>query len=310
LFDKDASAESLRTQIRELFSNNGFKILVIPGNHDSASFGEELYFGEDTEILGEKPFEYKNVKFCGLPFENIQGERLVSRIRSLRDYLKGDKTNILLYHGELLDTFFSRSDFGDEGEARYMPAMLSYFKDLNINYVLAGHFHNRFNVWLIEPDSYFVYPGSPISVTRRETGQRQANLFEVGKNPKPCKLDTPHFEEREIVLDPFSGEKPLDRIKEDIKAHPKATLLLRIGGCFDGRKLGTTEAWLVAAIKELIKGKQIEPHYEFRDVQKIVEDDLFKSFMRKLQQCGCPADQIRELRDITIRAFMEAGICG
>ncbi len=310
LFDKDVNAESLRTQIRELFSNNDFKILIIPGNHDSASFGEELYFGGDTIVLGEEPFEHKNVRFVGLPFEAIEGEKLVSRIRSLRDCLKSDKKNILLYHGELLDTFFKRTDFGDEGEARYMPARLSYFKELNIDYVLAGHFHTRFDVRLIEPGRYFVYPGSPISVTKRETGQRQANLFEVGKDPKPCRLDTPHFEEREIILDPFSGEKPLERVSEEIrKLHPKATLLLRIGGCLDGRKLSTTEAQLVSAIKELIKGKQVEARYEFMDVQRIVEDDLFKSFMRKLEQSGCPPGQTKELRDIAIRAFTEAGIC-
>ena len=149
LFDKDVNAESLRTQIREMFSNKGFKILIIPGNHDSASFGEELYFGEDAEILGEKPFDYKNVRFLGLPFEAIEGERLVGRIRSLRDHLLDSNTNILMYHGELLDTFYSRSDFGDEGDARYMPARISYFKDLNIDYVLAGHFHSRFDrLWI------------------------------------------------------------------------------------------------------------------------------------------------------------------
>lgn len=311
LFDKDVNAESLRTQIRELFSNNGFKILIIPGNHDSASFGQDLYFGEDALVLGEKPFELRNVRFVGLPFEPIEGERLVSAIRSLKEDLEGDKTNILLYHGELLDAFFSRADFGDEGEARYMPARLSYFKDLGLDYVLAGHFHSRFDVRNIDSASYFVYPGSPISITKREIGQRQANLFEVGKNPKPYRLDTPHFEQREIILDPLSIEKPLDKIKEEIeKAHPKASLMLRIGGCFDGSKLGLTETALKSAISELVRGKQIETSDEFRDVQRIVEDDLFKSFMRKLEQSGCPTGQIKELRDITIRAFMEAGICG
>ena len=34
LFDKDVDAESLRPKIRELFSNTGFKVLIIPGNHD------------------------------------------------------------------------------------------------------------------------------------------------------------------------------------------------------------------------------------------------------------------------------------
>jgi exonuclease SbcD len=76
--------------------------------------------------------------------------------------LTADKKNILLCHGELLDAFFSRTCFGAEGEGRYMPFKLSYFDDLNIDYVLAGHFHSRFDVWQLKNGGYFVYPGSPI----------------------------------------------------------------------------------------------------------------------------------------------------
>jgi len=37
LFNKDIDAENLRPKIRELFSYNGFQIILIPGNHDSDS---------------------------------------------------------------------------------------------------------------------------------------------------------------------------------------------------------------------------------------------------------------------------------
>ncbi|UCC96085.1 MAG: metallophosphoesterase, partial [Candidatus Omnitrophota bacterium] len=172
LFDKDIDAETLRPKIREIFSGTGFKIILLPGNHDSEAYKSGMYFGEDAFILTNLnvPFEYSTVRIWGLPFEPIEGGKILSKLRSLASNLAMDKENILLYHGELLDTFFSRRDFGDEGDERYMPVKLSYFGDLDIDYVLAGHFHSKFDVRKLENGGYFVYPGSPISITKGEIG--------------------------------------------------------------------------------------------------------------------------------------------
>lgn len=51
LFGKEIDAETLRPKIREIFSNNGFKTILVPGNHDSESYKSSMYFGEDTIIL-------------------------------------------------------------------------------------------------------------------------------------------------------------------------------------------------------------------------------------------------------------------
>ena len=45
LFDRGVDAENLRPQIREVFSKTGFKVLIIPGNHDSDSYKSGMYFG-------------------------------------------------------------------------------------------------------------------------------------------------------------------------------------------------------------------------------------------------------------------------
>ena len=182
LFDKGINAENLRPKIRELFSNNGFKIVIIPGNHDKDSYKSGLYFGDDTVILGNSPLEFNNVRIIGMPFEEaMQREDILSKLCSLKNTLTSDNKNILLFHGELLDAFFSRKDFGEEGEERYMPVRLSYFRDLNVDYVLAGHFHSNLEVRLLENGGYFVYSGSPVSITKREVGQRKVNIFEIGK---------------------------------------------------------------------------------------------------------------------------------
>lgn len=309
LFDKGIDAETLRPKIREIFSNNGFKIILIPGNHDSESYKSGMYFGEDTIILTDlnEPFEYKDLKIWGLPFEPIEGEKILNKLHSLANNLATDKRNILLYHGELLDAFFSRKDFGEEGEGRYMPVKLSYFKDLNVDYVLAGHFHSKFDMWKLENGGYFVYPGSPISITKRETGQRKVNIFEVGKPPKEYSLDTPHFEEVIIELNPFKDKNPVEVVKERVeKVHHEASIILTIKGYINSEEIKISEPELVKQIKQIIKGKCMEEHLEFRDIHTILEDDLFKSFMEKLEQTDYAEKKKKQMRDVAIEAMMEA----
>ena len=310
LFDNGIDAEILRPKIREIFSGTGFKIILVPGNHDSESYKSGMYFGEDVFILTNlhEPFKYKDLRIWGLPFEPIEGENVLSKLRLLASNLATDKINILLYHGELLDTFFSRRDFGDEGERRYMPVRLSYFKDLNIDYVLAGHFHSRFDVRKLGNGGYFVYPGSPISITEAEIGQRKINIFEVGNPPKEYLLNTPHFEEVSIEFDPFVEKNPVDIVKEHLeRVHPEASTILTIKGYIDGEKIGISESELVKQIEEITKGKAIKSlRPEFSDIHIILEDDLFKNFMSKLEQYNYDEERKKQLSDLAIRAMMEA----
>ncbi|MDI3543064.1 MAG: repair protein SbcD/Mre11 [Candidatus Atribacteria bacterium] len=309
LFDKGINAETLRPKIREFFSNTGFKIILIPGNHDNESYKSGVYFGEDIIILNDlnEPFEYQDVRIWGLPFEPLEGERVVEKLRSIANDLTPDRKNILLYHGELLDAFFSRKDFGEEGEERYMPAKLSYFKDLNLDYIFAGHFHSQFDVWRLENGGYFVYPGSPVSITKRETGQRKVNICEAGKPPREYPLSTFHFEEVVIELDPFREKNPVEIVKEQLGAsHPEASILLTVRGYINSEKIKMSESQLVEQIKEFIKDKPVEEHFEFRDMHTILEDGLFKSFINKLERATFPEEKKRELLDLTIKAMMEA----
>ncbi len=309
LFDKRIDAETLRPKIREIFSNSGFKIILVPGNHDSESYTSDMFFGEDTIILTDlnEPFEYKDLNIWGLPFEPIEGEEILNKLHLLANNLATDKRNILLYHGELLDAFFSRKDFGEEGEGRNMPAKLSYFKDLNVDYVLAGHFHSKFDMWKLENGGYFVYPGSPISITKREIGQRKVNIFEVGKPPKEYSLDTPHFEEVVIEFDPFVEKNPVEIVKEHLeRVHSEASIILTIKGYINSEKIKISESELVRQIREITKRKSVEEHLEFRDIHTIFEDDLFKRFMKKLEQTDYDEEKRKQLRDLTIKAMMEA----
>lgn len=309
LFDKGIDAESLRPKIRKVFSNNGFKIVILPGNHDSESYSGGQFYGKDTIILKDlnDPLEVGDVRIWGMPFEPVEGEKILNGLYSISDELTTDKKNVLLYHGELTDAIFSRGDFGEEGERRCMPVKLSYFKGLNIDYVLAGHFHTNFNVWEFERGKYFIYPGSPISITKRETGQRSINLFEVGKPPEDFLLGTPHYEEVVVEFDPTKEKKPLKTIEKRLKAlRPEASAILKVTGFFNSSMVSMDETELQSQIEELsVKYNCADTDCEILDVRKIVEDDLFKSVMAKLGQIDGSDEEKKQLQEIAIRAMAE-----
>ena len=307
LFDTDAAAEDLRTSIRELFSGNQFHTVIIPGNHDTASYRAGYYFGEqvtffNNEDYRENVYDLDSARIIGIPFEDIEATEFLRKVRSLAPVLTEDRTNIILYHGELLDAFYSRSDFGPEGERRYMPARLSYFAELGVDYVLAGHFHTKFDPRSIEPDGYFVYPGSPVSITRREVGRRRVNLFEVGGPPGEYLLETEHFEQVDIVLNPVSDPDPLNRVRDRLgEVHPMATILLTIGGY-----IAQAEDELVSQIEDLLEGRPAEPSYEFRDIRHILSHPLFEVFEGKLAEGEHDEERASRLRDTVIQAMIEA----
>jgi exonuclease SbcD len=309
LFDRGINTEDLRPHIRALFSDAGFQICLIPGNHDRDSYAGGMYFGEDTVILTDlnRPFEYKDVTIWGIPFEPAEREKILQQLHALAQLLTPGKKQIVLYHGELLDAFFSRSDFGDEGDERYMPVRLAYFNDLKVDYVLAGHFHKRFDVRRLEQGGYFIYPGSPCSITRKETGQRKINLFELGKPPQEYPLDTLYFEKVAIVCDPFADKSPLETVKERLQSLPtNAQVILTVTGFINGEAMGMTEEELVKRTKKLVQGRCVEEHYEFQDIRMILEDDLFKEFLSKLEQKDYDGEKKKQMREMAIRAMMDA----
>ncbi len=307
LFDKDIDQEYLRPGIRGIFSNTGFKIVLLPGNHDSNSYKKGMYFGDDAVVITDLsvPFEYKNIHIWGMPFEPIEGIKIVRKLHSLAGRLSADKFNILLYHGELTDAYFSRRDFGDEGEERYMPVKLSYFNDIKIDYVLAGHFHTRFDIKRLNSGGYFVYPGSPVSITRKETGQRQVNIFKTGEPPRSYPIDTSHFEELIIEFDPFDTLNPMDKINRVYDSlHTDAKVILNVKGFTNCKAIGMREEDIVQKIKSVFKGRCIEENYEFKDIYNILEDDLFKAFLRRLGDAALDFREKKRMTDMTIKAFM------
>jgi exonuclease SbcD len=315
LFDSDADAEALRVSLRLVFDDVDFDTLVIPGNHDAVSYAAGLYFGERVHILADDDWkknviDVEEIHIIGIPFEAMDVYKFHQRLRDLKDLVNLDHTNILLYHGELLDASFDRGSFGPEA-GRYMPSRLTFFEELGVDYVLAGHFHTTFDVRTIGDHGFFVYPGSPVSITRREVGKRNAALIEIGNAPMPIPLDTHHFERIDITLNAFDEDEPLELVKARLDdLDPMVTALLSVGGTIRG-----SEEELTEAIKAEITGLNVESQeFTFRDLSRVLGHPIFTAFEERIsnlaqdEEKGISELEAEQIRAVVIQAMSEAGL--
>ncbi|RMH89551.1 MAG: DNA repair exonuclease, partial [Calditrichaeota bacterium] len=287
LFDSTADAQKLRSKIRELFNELSCPVILIGGNHDAQAYPEGTFWGPTVTVIRDllTPVEIQGAYFWGFPYEDLLEEEILEYLHLAGSMAGPEATHILLFHGELLDFTEGWAGYGDEGQRRYLPVKLSYFRELPWQYVLAGHFHSNFEVHEFSPERYFVYPGSPIPITRREIGPRRVNLFRIGEPPTPMPLDTPFYERMELRLHPFLREDPLTLIHTRLGQLPEqGRLLVEVTGYYDGSALGMTEEELYRALSRLKSERLDFTRLEFRDVRDIVEDELFKMFVKRLQE--------------------------
>lgn len=309
LFDSSADAQKLRPKIRELFNRIDFPVLIIPGNHDAEAYPEGVFLGDRVTVFRDLlcPLEIEGVFFWGFPYEELLEEEVLEYLILASRNAPPEATHLLLFHGELLDISGGWDQYGQEGRQRYLPVKLSYFESLPWRYVLAGHFHNTFDVHEFKEGGYFVYPGSPASVTRAELGPRNVNTLELGRAPVPQVLNTFYYEKMALRLNPFQEQNPLLAIKEALQDLPdNAQLLLEIGGYFNGKALQMSEQELHRAISKFA-GKRIElVKTEFRDIREILEDDLFKLFLERLEARTLPEAERQQILELALKAMMES----
>lgn len=311
LFDRDVDAQQMKTALRALFEASGQRILVLPGNHDNKGIRAGDFYGEQVTVMADarQPVDIGDVRFVALPFSDGGADRTLERLYAADELCAGEvgKCNVLLYHGELLDLVPGGGAFGEE-EPDYMPTRLASFDHVGFDYVLAGHFHRSFAVHRYE-GGYFVYPGSPVSITVKETGRRHAGVIDVGEPPRSEPLDTRHFEQLTVHLDPFDATHPIDVVDERLRgAHSHAQVLLTLEGFVDLGALGLTETEFYNEVKKAIARwpvKDVEPRWQ--DVRDVIDHELFKKFNARVERlAGDIAPQRRaELQELVLQSLME-----
>jgi len=309
LFDRDIDAQDLKTRVRQRFESCPAKILLIPGNHDDKGIRAGDFFGANVALLaGATTVEdIGSVRFVGLPFEEAGIDRTLSLIHDVAQHVHPERTNILLFHGELLDSIPEPGAFGDEKGRDYMPVRRSSFDALGFNYVLAGHFHRSFGAHQYA-GGYFVYPGSPVSITRKETGRRYVDIVDVGQPPAAHAIDSSHFVNIDINLSPFIGKDPLAEVERPLQElHRMARVCVTIGGFVDLTPAGITETEFAESVRLLTNRYGVQDLVSrWRDVGAILHHDLFRRFEEKLAEAAGDGERREEIRNLVIRAMMEA----
>ena len=308
LFDRDIDAPALKTSLRRSLERFPGTVIVIPGNHDTGGIRTGDFFGANVRVLAGRDViaDVDGVRFIGVPFEDVGIDGTLARLRAASRQ-RIDGTNVLLYHGELLDVAPGGGAFGDEDDREYMPARLADLGDLGFDYVLAGHFHKNHDVRACGA-GYFVYSGSPVSITRRETGRRHVTVIDTGSAPIAHGLDTHHYTDVDIRFSPGDTEHPLARIERELAGLPAgAGALVVIRGYVDLARVGMNEVDFQAALKETCARFPCEAvdTNACNDVGAILAGDLFRRFDARLAGSALNEDDRALVRDMTIRALIE-----
>jgi DNA repair protein SbcD/Mre11 len=318
LFDQNINAQNLRDKLRSLFSQQKFQIIILPGNHDLYSFEAGLYFGDNVTILADinQQIQLDNkTTITGIPFEPLTAGELSQKILHINDRLDPEQTNILLFHGELTDIFFNSSDFGDEGQKRYLPLKLNLLADTNFDYLLAGHFHTKFHLKRLpnqrmKQGGFFVYPGSPVSITTKEIGKRKVALIKPGQTPQEITLESYHYQQLNLQLAPSHDATILENFAKELKSLDKNTIgLCQVTGFFDQTKLKLTEEELKAKLDNLVtknNAQMKEEDFSAKDIGSILDSGLYQAFNQELAQTKLDKKQRQILTEKLIEALIQA----
>ncbi len=308
LFDANSDVSLLKPELRRRLEDTSVPVVIIPGNHDVGGLGSGDYLGRTSALLLEAGafVDVGDFRIIGLPFEDVGESAVIDRLYTAAQSIRDGGTNVLLYHGELMDLVPTRDDHGEEGAHEYMPVSLATLEGFDFDFVLAGHFHRSFDVRR-SGNGYVVYPGSPVSITRKETGVRSAAWIEAGKAPTPVALATKHFQRIGVTLSPFEPGDPIEQIKYELTRVPEhATVELTVGGFIDLAARGETEAGFARSLDELRAWPGVATlAAEWSDVGELIKNDMYQRFLARLERKRIPEDERRRVAKLVLSAMME-----
>lgn len=301
LFDSEADAERLRPDLRDRFSGLSHPVLTIPGNHDAAAFREDLFFGEDFRPAVAEPFEHvafpdAGVRVTCLPYTPRPTEDLLVDLRE-REPFQG--TEILLLHCSL-EAPFSDRVVGAEEELRYFPVGAETLAELDFAYYLAGHYHSPRRVALSNGGT-FVYPGTPASVTRSETGRRNvADLDTADGRIGLRAIETFHYDELTVTVLPGEADRAVAEVEDWVEARRDRDVAAEI--TVTGH-VAMPEAAFEAALADASGGVPVDNRTT--GVERVLHHPLYRAFQDELAERDLPEDLERAVRERTLRVFSE-----
>lgn len=306
LFDNPGNVEQLRTDLRnDLFSDQPFEILLIPGNHDIEAYRGDVFFGDSCTVFTEDPFSHwtsadGEFRITGLPYRERADDDLLLALQN-RDSFDG--TEVLLLHCSL-DAPFDDYDTGDEDARRYFPVTEELLVELGFDYYLAGHYHTPHKV-SFEDGAEFTYPGTPASTSAAETGQRRVSVLTPSEGVSFRSLNTYHRASREFTVVPGAEEKLLEDIQEWVAQHVTSSTeaSVHVTGFVDMPEDDFNEQLTAVAGSANVTD-------ETRGVEHILSHPLYRQFEDELEEIEWDDDVKAGVRERTLEVFSQLSVRG
>jgi len=277
LFETPEDLVALRTTLRnEVFTEDAVPTLLIPGNHDEAAFRGNLDFGPSCSVVLDHPFgtwtsDDGDVRICAVPYV----DRLDSEIRlALADRDPFGGLDVLMIHGSL-DAPGAAPGAGEEAGRAYCPLSSALLERLGFDVYLAGHYHSP-QIHATGGGGEFVYPGTPVSTRRSETGRRKVCRLDAdGVSLDP--LGTPHYAEFDRTIIPGREEEVFADLDGWVDAQHEEAMLM---GALDGFT-GLEETEVADRLGQV-------PWHELQNdvlgAEQLLEDPLYGRFRDVLQE--------------------------
>ncbi len=328
LFQDLESATDIFTRLRSVFNDLPFKVIVIPGNHDYSLYETQRDLGNSAVVLNaESPiFEdhSSNVIFFTVPyFDNLLPEHFPARLATVVQKLTPNFLNIFVYHGDLEEVVLklrSRGRSSKEERGKAFSINLHYIEMLEkVKLVLAGHYHNATDGFKFGANGLFIYSGSPVSVSKSDTGERSVILIEINgiEISSFQRIYVSSFNYRELVIS-LNGfeENPVDivlhKIQDEMGTDSQRRILLTLKGFINREISGIGEKEFVDAVTQRIAsqwGERVifdEGWNEVKDISIIMSKDFCRSVFDKIDTLNNSDEEKRYLKQLFIEALLKA----
>lgn len=223
LFDSDTDATQLRPQVKKIFEKTQAGILIIPGNHDSESYGSNYDYGKNVKQLFKKPFEQfsiNNIKFLALPFQSKKFSECIA------DF--SEDIDVLIAHGTIYD--LSILPILNQEDVEYMPIYPAEIEKL-CRCALLGHIHSKY-IELDYKKAKVIYPGAPIGLSIKCREPRKVGLININDKEieiTPLNIEiAPYWQELDYFVFPGNEQTIINRLIQDIKKLSDKNILLGI----------------------------------------------------------------------------------
>lgn len=301
LFDDPEEVERLRTDLRnDLFSNRPFEVVLVPGNHDVEAYRGDVFFGDACTVITDEPFEHwtapdGSLRITGLPYTEYPEDDL---LLSLQDREPFDGPEVLLLHCSL-DAPFDGHETGDGETRRYFPVTEELLTELAFDYYLAGHYHSAHKVSFSD-GAEFTYPGTPVSTSASETGQRRVSVLDPEEGVDFETLDTFHYVERAFTVTPGAEQELLDSVRAWADQHVRASAEASI--TVDGFVEVEEEAFHEELTSVASPASVTD---ETRSVEHVLAHPLVRSFEEELAETDWDDETTAAVRERTLDVLSE-----